>query len=189
MNGIFTLGPSGYPETVDVLLLIVRLFLGLMIFSHGCQKFFRGGRVAGTAGWFDCIGIKLDKLHAYVAASTEITVGVLMTFGLLVLFAAAAVIALMIVAIVTVHRTNGFFNFNKGQSVEYNIAVAIMALVPAAFGAGSYSFDSKWLHYGWSFSTGFSRQSLSESSVLFCCQQCFTDHPCSKQRHDVVTGG
>ena len=98
--------------------------------------------------------MKLDKLHAYVVATIAITVGVLMKFGLLVPFAAAAVIALMIVAIVTVHPTNGFFNFNMGQGIECNIAVAITALVPATFGAGSYSFDSKWLHYGWSFSRG-----------------------------------
>lgn len=150
----FYLGVPDDPVAVSVLLLVVRLFLGLMIFAHGYQKFFRGGKIAGTAGWFDAIGMKPGKLHAYAAASTEISVGALMTLGLLVPLAAAGLIALMIVAIITVHRKNGFFNFNKGQGVEYNVGVIVMALVPAAFGAGRYSLDSYWLHHRWSFTTG-----------------------------------
>jgi putative oxidoreductase len=154
LKSLYTLGPLGYPVTVNILLLVVRLFLGPMIFAHGYRKFFGGGKIAGTAGWFDSIGIKPGKLHAYAAASTEVAVGILMTVGLLVPFAAAGLIALMIVAIITVHRNNGFFNFNKGQGVEYNVGIAVMALVPATFGAGRYSLDNIWLDRGWSFLTG-----------------------------------
>jgi putative oxidoreductase len=140
---------------LSVVLMLVRLFLGPMIFAHGFQKYFRGGRIAGTAGWFHSIGMRPGRIHALAAATTELGVGVLMTLGLLTPLASAGLIALMTVAIVTVHRGNGFFNFNKGQGVEYNVAVAVMALVPATFGAGRYSLDHLWHPIHWSYATGF----------------------------------
>ena len=144
----------GFPTTVNLVLLVVRLFLGLMILAHGYQKFFRGGRLEGTARWFESIGMKPGRLHALVAASTEVGVGVLMTLGLLTQFAAGGLIALMVVAIVTVHRQNGFFNFNKGQGIEYNLAIIVMALVPGSLGPGRYSLDHALNPYQWSPSTG-----------------------------------
>ena len=124
-----------------------------MIFAHGYQKFFRGGRLAGTAGWFESIGMRPGRLHALVAASTEIGVGLLLIAGFLTPFAAGGLIALMVVAIVTVHRQNGFFNFNKGQGIEYNVAVIVMSLVPGSFGPGRYSLDHLFDLYRWSPST------------------------------------
>jgi len=140
----------GDSRTINLVLLAVRLFLGLMILAHGYQKFFRGGRLAGTARWFESIGMKPGRLHARVGASTEVGVGLLMTVGLLTQFAAAGLIALMVVAIVTVHRQNGFFNFNKGQGVEYNVAIIFMALVPAVIGPSRYSLDHAFDWYRWS---------------------------------------
>lgn len=152
---------TGYPAVVSLVLLVVRLFLGPMIFAHGFQKYFRGGKIDGTAGWFHGIGVRPGRLNAYLAASTELGVGVLMTLGLLTPFASAGLISLMTVAVVTVHRNNGFFNFNKGQGVEYNVAVAVMALVPSAVGAGRYSLDYAWHILHWSLWTD-----LSVSVVL-----------------------
>ncbi len=140
---------TGYPTALSVVVLVVRLFLGPMIFAHGFQKFFRGGKIEGTAGWFHGIGVRPGRLNAYAAATTELGVGVLMTLGLLTPLASAGLISLMTVAVVTVHRHNGFFNFNKGQGVEYNMAVAVMALVPSV-GAGRYSLDHVWLILHWS---------------------------------------
>ena len=42
----------------DVGLLILRLVLGLTMAVHGYHKFFGGGRIKGTAGWFESIGMK-----------------------------------------------------------------------------------------------------------------------------------
>jgi putative oxidoreductase len=154
MNAALSLTTTSYPAAVDLALLGARLFLGLMIFAHGYQKFFRGGKIAGTAGWFESIGMKPGKFNAVAAATAEIGTGVLMTLGLLTPLASAGLIALMCVAIVTVHRKNGFFNFRKGQGIEYNLGVAVMALVPATVGAGKYSLDHAWHPYHWSFQTG-----------------------------------
>ena len=154
MSTTFNFTSVGHPVIIDVVLLAVRLFLGPMIFAHGYQKFFRGGRIAGTAGWFESIGMKPGRVNALAAATTELGVGVLMTLGLLTTFAAAGLVALMTVAIVTVHRGNGFFNFNEGQGVEYNLGVAVMALVPGSLGAGTVSLDRLWQPWHWSITTG-----------------------------------
>lgn len=144
-----------YPMSVNLVLLIVRVFLGAMIFSHGFQKVFRGGKLAGTAGWFESIGMKPGKLNAYAAAGTELGTGVLLVAGLLTPLAAAGLMALMIVAIVTVHIHNGFFVFNKGQGVEYCLAIAVMTLVPGTFGAGRYSLDNLFNWMTWSHGANF----------------------------------
>jgi putative oxidoreductase len=112
-----------------------------MIAAHGYAKFFRGGKLAGTAGWFESIGMKPGKLNALMAASTEVGVGVLLTLGLLTHLAAAGLVALMVVAIVTVHRKNGFFVYNPGQGIEYCLMLLVMAFVPGVFGGGTYSLD------------------------------------------------
>ncbi len=138
-----------YTSPVNAMLLVFRAYLGLTIFAHGFQKFFRGGRIAGTAGWFESIGMKPGRLNAYAAATTETGAGVLLTLGLVTPLAAAGLVALMVVAIVTVHRTNGFFNFNKGQGVEYNLALIVMALLLGTLGAGRFSLDHFWHPVDW----------------------------------------
>jgi putative oxidoreductase len=132
--------------THNVVLLILRVFLGAMIFAHGYNKIFRGGKLKGTAGWFESIGMKPGMANAVMAAATEVGCGVLLIVGLLNPLAAGALVALMCVAIVTVHRFNGFFVFNKGQGVEYCAAVIVAALTSGAFGAGRYSLDHLLRH-------------------------------------------
>jgi uncharacterized membrane protein YphA (DoxX/SURF4 family) len=89
---------SIYPSAINPVLLIVRLYLGPMIFTHGYRKIFRGGTLAGTTGWFDSIGMKPGRLNALAAASTELSVGALLVFGLVTLLACAGLLALMLVA-------------------------------------------------------------------------------------------
>lgn len=150
---INSLSGSVYPVTINLVLLAVRLFLGLTIFSHGYAKVFRGGKLAGTAGWFDSIGMRPGKINAFMAASTELGVGVLLTLGFLTPVASAGLIALMVVAMVTVHRKNGFFIFNKGGGIEYCLGLAFMALVPGTLGAGKFSLDNAWHVLRWSNTT------------------------------------
>lgn len=145
-----TMASVHYTTSLDLVLVAVRLFLGLMIFAHGFRKFFGGGKIAGTARWFDSIGMRPGILNAYMGASTEVGVGVLLTLGLLTPLAAAGLISVMTVAILTVHIHNGFFIFNKGEGVEYCLGVIVMCLVPGTFGGGKYSLDSVWHLMNWS---------------------------------------
>ena len=100
---------------IDLILFITRLVLGLTIFAHGWNKFFGGGQIPGTGRWFESIGVKKGKLNAYLAASTEISVGLMLAVGLLTTFASAGLIGLMLVAGWTVHRNNGFFIIKEGR--------------------------------------------------------------------------
>ncbi len=107
----------------DVGLLILRLVLGVTLAAHGYNKFFGGGRIPGTARWFESIGMKPGKFHATVAATTEIAAGLGLAAGLLTPIPAAGFVSLMLVAAWTVHRHNGFFIVKEGW--EYNLVLAI----------------------------------------------------------------
>ena len=146
---------SSYPTAINVVLVIARLFLGLMIFAHGYRKFFGGGKIAGTARWFESIGVRPGKINALAAATTEVGTGVLLTLGLLTPLAGAGLISVMLVAIATVHRKNGFFVFNKGEGIEYTLGVAVFALVVGTLGAGTYSLDHQWKILHWTLTTNF----------------------------------
>lgn len=123
----------------DLGLLILRLVLGLTMAAHGYNKFFGGGGIAGTAGWFDSIGMRPGKLHARLAATTELAAGLGLAVGFLTPLCAAGFVALMLVAAWTVHRNNGFFIVKEGW--EYNLVLAAGAVALAAVGAGRYSLD------------------------------------------------
>ena len=136
----------------DVGLLILRLVLGLTLAAHGLNKFFGGGRIPGTARWFESIGMKPGRFHATVAATTETAAGLGLAAGLLTPIPAAGFVSLMLVAAWTVHRPNGFFIVKEGW--EYNLVLAVSAAAVATLGPGKLSLDylifgtNYWL-YGW----------------------------------------
>jgi putative oxidoreductase len=123
----------------DFALLVLRVVLGLTMAAHGYNKFFGGGRIPGTAGWFDSIGMKPGLFHARAAATTELSAGVGLALGLLTPVPAAGFVALMLVAAWTVHRKNGFFIVKEGW--EYNLILAVTAVAIAGVGAGKLSLD------------------------------------------------
>lgn len=125
--------------SVDVGLLLLRVVAGLTMAAHGYQKFFSGGRIAGTARWFDSMGMRPGRLHALAAASTEVGSGVLLALGLLTPLAGAAFVALMLVAAYTVHRPNGFFSVRSGW--EYNLILALIGATLGFTGPGRFSLD------------------------------------------------
>lgn len=139
---MFVASVDPYPATINIALLLARLYLGMMIFTHGYRKFFRGGKIKGTAGWFESIGMKPGKVNAYAAAGSEMGVGTLLTLGFLTPLAAGGLMAVMLVAIVSVHRKNGFMITNSGGGIEYCLGVATMALLVGTLGAGRYSLDN-----------------------------------------------
>jgi len=127
------------PYAADVMLLLARLGLGLTLAAHGYGKFFRGGKIAGTARWFDSMGMRPGKMHALLAATTELGGGLMMAAGLLTPLAGAAFVGLMIVAGYTDHRKNGFFIVKQGW--EYNWILALFAVMIATLGPRHWSLD------------------------------------------------
>lgn len=127
------------PSEFNTVMLIFRVLFGLTFAAHGYAKMFRGGRIAGTAGWFDSMGMKPGRVHALLASITEMGSGVLLALGLLTPLAAAGIIGVMVVAGWTVHRNNGFFIVAEGW--EYTFIVGLMAFVIAGLGPGDWSLD------------------------------------------------
>ena len=120
--------------------LFLRVVVGLTFAAHGYFKFFKGGKIAGTARWFDSMGMKPNgTIHAYVSAVTELGAGVLLAVGLITPFAGAGIVGMMIVAMWTVNRPNGFFSANHGW--EYNLVLATVGIAVATMGPGTYSLD------------------------------------------------
>ena len=126
---------------VDFGLLLLRVVLGLTMAAHGYNKFFGGGRIAGTSRWFGSMGMKWPKLQAMLAATTEVGAGVLFAAGFLTPLAAAGMVGVMFVAIWTSHWKVGFFVFKPNQGWEYCFSIAVTAFCVATIGAGRWSLD------------------------------------------------
>src|SRR5215208_4240971 len=127
---------------MDLALLALRVVVGLLFVGHGAQKLFGafgGGGLEGTTGMFDRIGLRPGWLHARAAGTLEFAGGALLAIGLLTPIAAAALIAVMTAAVITVHGPNGIWNTNKGY--EFNLVMATVAFALAGVGAGSWSLD------------------------------------------------
>ena len=124
---------------LDLSLLLLRLALGPMLVAHGANKIFGSGGLAGTTSWFSSLGLRPARLHARMAAVTELTAGTLLTLGLLTPVACAAFVGLMAVATMTDHRGKGYFVFKGG--CEYTLLVATAAVALAISGPGSWSVD------------------------------------------------
>ena len=123
-------------------LIVIRVVVGLLFVGHGTQKlfgWFGGHGPAGTAGFMESLGMRPGRRHAYAAGFAEATGGALLALGLLTPLAAAMIIAVMVVAIATVHAKNGVWNTNQGY--ELNLVYAAVAFGIAAIGAGSWSLD------------------------------------------------
>ncbi len=128
-------------DAINLALLILRVTAGVVMLAHGYNHLFRGGKVAGTARWFESLGMRPGQLHALLASWTEIGAGLLLIAGLLTPLAAAGVIGVMLVAWITNHAGNGFFIFRPGEGWEYVMTLTIAGFVIAVLGAGDWSLD------------------------------------------------
>jgi putative oxidoreductase len=126
---------------VNVALLVLRVVLGIVFLAHGINHLVGGGRIAGTARWFESLGMRPGIVHAWLASVTEVASGVLLIVGLLTPLAGAGVVGTMLVAWVTNHLRNGFFIFRPGEGYEYVMVLACLGVVVAILGAGEWSLD------------------------------------------------
>ena len=133
---------SGIYAAFDPIALpLLRLTMGLILVPHGCQKLF---------GWFGGLGFEkfteiFDKMGWHPAffwvalvALTESVGGLLLAFGFMTRFAAAAIMIFMINAVWATHA-KGFFWAQGGM--EYPILIGIVALVFLIKGGGRFSVD------------------------------------------------
>lgn len=128
-------------HAVDFALLILRLGLAGVFLAHGINHIFGGGKIPGTARWFESLGMKPGILHAWTASLTEGGAGTLMAIGLITPVAAAGIVGTMLVAWITNHLKNGFFIFRPGEGWEYVATLTVIAVVLGTLGPGSWSVD------------------------------------------------
>jgi putative oxidoreductase len=126
---------------VDLAAAILRVSVGGTMIAHGWNHAFGGGKLPGTARWFESIGIRRGRVHAVLATSIELGAGSLLILGLVNALAAAAVVGTMLVALVANHIRNGFFIFRPGEGYEYVLMIVLAACALAALGPGRLSLD------------------------------------------------
>lgn len=123
-------------------LFILRLVVGGLLAGHGAQKlfgYFGGDGLAGTAGFFEQIGLRPGRFHATAAGLMEFAGGTLLVLGLFTPFASMLLIAVMTAAIATVHAPKGLWATDGGY--EYNLLIGTAAFALAAVGPGAWSLD------------------------------------------------
>lgn len=126
-------------DQLSVVTLLARIVVGVTFAAHGYKHFFLGGKIAGTARWFDSLGMKPNgKIHAWLASLTELTCGILIVLGFLTPFAAAGYVGVLFVAGWTNHRPKGFWS---DAGWEYVFILATFATFIAAVGPGQHSVD------------------------------------------------
>ncbi|HJQ47209.1 MAG TPA: DoxX family protein [Amycolatopsis sp.] len=128
-------------QAADLALLVFRVSVGIVFLAHGYNHVFRGGKIAGTARWFESLGMRPGILHAWTASLTELGAGLLLLLGLATPLAAAGVIGTMLVAWITNHRKNGFFIFRPGEGYEYVMTLTLCGVALGGVGAGEWSLD------------------------------------------------
>jgi len=129
----------------DLATLILRLTMGGVLFMHGYNHFFGGGRLPGAGRWFDSLGIRPGIFHAWVTALVEVGAGIMLAAGLLTPLAAAGGVGILSVALIVVHRKNGFFVLKEGW--EYAATIIAVNGVIGILGPGEWSLDHAL--FGW----------------------------------------
>jgi putative oxidoreductase len=134
------------PAAADGALIVARTVLAWIFIYHGARRLF---------GWFDGAGLHRSAeyfahtagLHpgvvfAALGGTIELFGGIALAFGLFARLAGAAIFGDMMMAIITVTWANGI-NATGGKSgYELNLALGVLALMVAIFGAGRVSLDA-----------------------------------------------
>lgn len=128
-------------DAIDLAFLVLRSAIGVVMVAHGANHIFGGGRIAGTARWFEGLGMTPGVVHAWLASLSEIGGGALLVLGLLTPLGGAAVVGTMLVAWITNHRGNGFFIFRPGEGWEYVMTLTLTGFALAVLGPGRWSLD------------------------------------------------
>ena len=111
--------------------------VGTILMAHGWAKF---TDVAGTPQSFHQLGMPVPRTLVYLAIAGELCGGLGLAAGLLTRVAALGPLCTMIVAILTVHASNGLFAKNGG--FEYPLVLLLVSGFFAIHGGGRFSLDA-----------------------------------------------
>ena len=157
-------------SAINFALLVLRFVVAAIFMAHGVNHIFRGGKIAGTARWFESLGMKPGILHAWTASLTEVGAAALLFLGLVTPLAGAGVVGVMLVAWITNHRGKGFFVFHRPtEGWEYVMTLTFLGVVIGTLGPGHWSIDGH-VHalrqlWGWPGDRKSTRLNSSHTSV------------------------
>lgn len=117
-------------------LLLLRLVLAYGFYGPAKMKW---KDINSVIDWFGSIGIPAPAFNAYLTAGTEALGVVLLVLGLGTRLIVIPLVITMLVAIKTVHWTNGFEAADNG--FEIPLYYIIMLLTLLIYGPGKWSVD------------------------------------------------
>lgn len=132
-----------FHSSAGVAALILRVPVGIILAAHGAQKlfgWFGGYGLEGTGQWMTSIGIEPGYLMALAAGSAEFIGGLALVLGLLTRPAALVTAFTMLIAIFSVHISNGLFMSNNGYEFALVLFAATLSLIFQ--GSGQFAVDN-----------------------------------------------
>src|SRR5512145_1480304 len=126
-------------RTTDYGIALLRISLGVMFIAHSVLLKYLTFTLAGTAGYFESIG--LPGLLAYVVFGMEAVGGVLLVLGVRTREVAAALIPILIGALL-VHAGNGWVFSNAGGGWEYPLYLVVLSAAQILLGEGAFALSS-----------------------------------------------
>lgn len=121
----------------SLVLLLLRLVLAYGFYNPAKMKW---NDVGAIASWFESMNYPLPTLNAYLAAITEAAGVILLFLGFATRFISIPLMFVMLVAILTVHFSNGFEAGDNGFEIPLYYLLMLFTLF--VFGGGKYSIDS-----------------------------------------------
>ncbi|HZT66955.1 MAG TPA: DoxX family protein [Acidimicrobiales bacterium] len=136
--------PSALPH--DLALVAVRVALAWIFLYYGASKLFgafNGLGIHGTALYFaNTAHLRPGTFFAVLGGIIEFGGAIAIALGLASRLAGLALFGDMVMAMITVTWTNGINSEKLPAGYELNIALAVLALVIVALGAGRFSVDA-----------------------------------------------
>ena len=123
-------------KTAPYAALVLRVALGVMFLAHSLYLKVFVFTVAGTAGYFESLG--LPAFFAYLTILAEIGGGLALIFGVQTRLVALALLPVLLGA-TWVHSGNGWVFSAEGGGWEYPVFLIVASVVQALLGSGAYA--------------------------------------------------
>ena len=127
---------NGMGQLRDIPLLFFRIILVIGFYQPAIMKI---RNLSGVADWFASMNYPLPGVSAFLSMATEGLGIILILLGLGTRIIAVPLIFIMVIAILTVHISNGFPAGDNGFEIPLYYILMLFALM--VFGPGKFSLD------------------------------------------------